>query len=483
MNFNNKIMLITYPDSIGKNLSELKEIVDRYYSGAVGGIHILPFFPSSADRGFAPMTYREVSPEFGDWEDIKALSENYYLMFDYMINHISAKSEYFKDFLKNKDNSQYKDLFIRYKNFWPGGEATAEQLDKVYKRKERPPYIEATFDDGSKEKIWCTFDEEQIDLNLDAPSTKEFVKNDLEFLADKGAGIIRLDALAYATKEIGTDCFFVEPRIWNILDDCKKVLAPKNVELLPEIHEHYKYQFKLSEHDSWVYDFALPVLTLYSLYSGKKDRLVNWLNICPRKQFTTLDTHDGIGIVDVKDLMSDEEIEYTKNYLFDNGANIKRSYNTAAYNNLDIYQVNCTYYSALGDNDAAYLLARAIQFFAPGVPMVYYVGLFAGSNDIELLEETKVGRNINRHYYTKDEAINEQNRPVVARLKKLMEFRNNCDAFKGDIKITDTGADNLLEITWKNGESFATLNADLSTKVFTVTYGDNGEAAKTLDLN
>ncbi len=144
------------------------------------------------------------------------------------------------------------------------------------------------------------------------------------------------------------------------------------------------------------------MLVLHALYSGHVNRLVHWMEICPRKQFTTLDTHDGIGVVDVKDLLTDEETEETREALC-KGANVKKIYSTEAYNNLDIYQINCTYYSALGNNDQAYLLARVLQCFAPGIPQIYYVGLLAGENDIELLESSKEGRNINRHYYDLEE--------------------------------------------------------------------------------
>lgn len=482
MKFNNRIMLITYSDSIGANLKEMTDVLNRYFSKAVGGVHILPFYPSSADRGFAPLTYREIDRNFGTWEDVEVLSRNYYLMFDYMINHISRSSEYFHDFLKQKDRSPYKDLFIRYKDFWPGGEVTQEDIDRIYKRKPRPPYIEAEFEDGTKEKIWCTFDEEQIDLNLSADATKEFNRGNLRFLSERGAGLIRLDALAYATKKAGTGCFFVEPDIWNILEECERILKLLDVEVLPEVHEHYRYQMELSKHGYWVYDFALPMLVLYSLYSGRKSPLEHWLKICPRKQFTTLDTHDGIGIVDVKDLLSDEEIDFTKEYLFTNGANIKKVYNTAAYNNLDIYQINCTFYSALGDNDRAYLLARAIQFFSPGIPQVYYVGLFAGRNDIKLLEETKVGRNINRHYYTLPEIEREVSRPIVQSLIRLMEFRNSYPAFDGEITLIENGKENILQILWQKDHFYTELQADLQSKEFSVVYLDKNSGRKTLVL-
>lgn len=141
----NKCMLITYSDSMGHNLADLNEILDKYFKNAVGGIHILPFFPSSGDRGFAPMDYHKVDPAFGDWSDVEHLAEKYYLMFDYMINHISAQSPYYKDFLEKKDASEYHDLFSRYKDFWENGEPTEEQVDAIYKRKPRAPYVEARF--------------------------------------------------------------------------------------------------------------------------------------------------------------------------------------------------------------------------------------------------------------------------------------------------------------------------------------------------
>ena len=175
MKLTNKIMLITYADSLGKNLSELKEMLETYFHKAVGGVHILPFFPSSADRGFAPMRYDMVDEQFGTYEDVRKIGEEYYLMFDFMVNHISRQSPYFKDFLEKKDASEYKDFFIRYKDFWENGEPTEEQVDLIYKRKPRAPYIDADFADGSSEKVWCTFGEEQIDLNVESEAVQKFI--------------------------------------------------------------------------------------------------------------------------------------------------------------------------------------------------------------------------------------------------------------------------------------------------------------------
>lgn len=477
----NQIMLITYGDSLGKNFQELRRVLRDCVGEAVGGIHLLPFFPSSGDRGFAPMTYREVDPAFGGWEDLEALSEDYYLMADYMINHISAQSAYYKDFLANKDDSPYRDLFIRYKDFWENGEPTPEQVDLIYKRKPRAPYVDAVFADGTAEKVWCTFGEEQIDINCPSETGKKFLRENLECLAGHGVAIVRLDAFAYATKKPDTNCFFVEPEVWELLDGAAQVLKPFGVTLLPEIHEHYSMQMRIAEKDYYVYDFALPMLLLNALYYGQSQYLKHWLEICPRKQFTTLDTHDGIGVVDVKDLLPDEEIEKTKEDIFQFGANVKKVYNTAKYNNLDIYQVNCTYYSALGDDDDAYLTARAVQFFAPGIPQVYYVGMLAGRNDIDLLERTKEGRNINRHYYTADEVEREVQRPVVNRLLELMRFRNSCKAFDGGFELLPC-PDSQLHIRRACGEDTAELKVDFSQKTYTVLAG-KGENLEVLFTN
>ena len=318
----NKCMLITYSDSMGHNLADLNEILDKYFKNAVGGIHILPFFPSSGDRGFAPMDYHKVDPAFGDWSDVEHLAEKYYLMFDYMINHISAQSPYYKDFLEKKDASEYHDLFIRYKDFWENGEPTEEQVDAIYKRKPRAPYVEARFADGTSEKVWCTFDEEQIDINCKSETAKRFIRDNLTTLCEHGAAMIRLDAFAYATKKAGTSCFFIEPDVWEFLKECEDIVKPYGVTLLPEIHEHYTMQEKIAKEDYYVYDFALPMLLINALYYGQTQYLKHWFEICPRKQFTTLDTHDGIGVVDVKDLLPDEEIKRTKDDIFKFGANV-----------------------------------------------------------------------------------------------------------------------------------------------------------------
>lgn len=471
MQIKNEAMLITYSDSLGKNMKDLKFVLETYIKESIGGVHLLPFFPSTGDRGFAPSDYTTVDPDLGSWEDVDALGEKYYLMFDFMINHISRESKFFQDFKKNHENSPYKDMFIRVHEFFPPGRPTQEDIDLIYKRKDKAPFQTVHFEDGTTEEVWNTFGEEQIDLDVKKEIVKAFIRETIKDMASHGCSLIRLDAFAYAVKKLDTNDFFVEPEIWDLLDEVRAEAAKYQVELLPEIHEHYSIQMKIADHDYFVYDFALPMVVLYSLYSGKSNRLANWLKMSPMKQFTTLDTHDGIGVVDARDLLTDEELDYTSEQLYKVGANVKRVYSSEKYNNLDIYQINSTYYSALGNDDASYLLSRILQCFAPGIPQIYYVGLLAGENDIELLEATKEGRNINRHYYTLEEIEKEVERPVVKQLLSLLRFRNTSKAFdlEGEIEIS-TPDESTIEIVRSSADhqSKARLVANLATKEFRI---------------
>ncbi|MDT3394737.1 MAG: sucrose phosphorylase [Bacillota bacterium] len=475
MMIENKVMLITYADSMGNNLSELKQVMQKYFESAIGGIHLLPFFPSTGDRGFAPKDYTVVDSKFGNWDDVQSLGEHYYMMFDFMINHISRESKFFQDFKQKHDESVYREMFIRVNDFFPKNRPNANDIDMIYKRKDKAPFQKVRFSDGSSEEVWNTFGEEQIDLNVAKDVTQKFIRDTIEDMAAHGCSLIRLDAFAYAIKKLDTNDFFVEPDIWELLNKVREEAQKFKIEILPEIHEHYSIQAKIAAHDYFIYDFALPMLVLHALYSGKAGRLAAWLRQSPMKQFTTLDTHDGIGVVDAKDLLTDEEIDYTTKKLYEEGANVKKIYSSASYNNLDIYQINSTYFSALGEHDDSYLLARALQMFAPGIPQVYYVGLLAGRNDIQLLEKTKEGRNINRHYYSVQEVGAEVQRPVVAKLLKLLQFRNEQNAFDLDGTIeVNVPSPSIIEIKRKNKEKTETAEiiADLQSKKFQI-YQNN----------
>lgn len=469
----NKIMLITYADSMGGDLPALNRALVNHFQDAVGGVHLLPFFPSSGDRGFAPLCYNQVEPAFGSWEDVSRLGEGRRLMVDFMINHLSRQSAEFLDFLAKHEESQWRDLFLRYKNFWPQGTPSPEEVERLYKRKPCMPCVDAEFADGSTEKIWCTFGDQQMDLDVRSETTRRFITDSLNGLMDRGAALIRLDAFAFAVKKLGTSCFFVEPDMWELLDGCKEIADKRGVELLLEMHDHYTIQQKLADHGYVVYDFALPVLMLHTLYTGSTTALKNWLEICPRNCHTTLDTHDGMGIADIKDLLTDSETENVIQRLMKNGANVKWSFKEGSNqeNLLNAYQMNATYYSALEENENAYLTARAIQFFCPGTPQVYYVGLLAGKNDEERYAASKLLTDVNRHSYTETEISEAAERGVVKRLKALMQFRNGFEAFDGSFEVEET-PDDILRIVRSQEDREAILTANVRDFTFEITCKD-----------
>lgn len=467
----NRVQLITYPDSLGANLVELHYFLRRHLDGAVGGVHLLPFYPSSADRGFAPLTHDTVDPAFGTWEDVERIGADLDLMVDFMVNHTSRQSIYFQDYMEKGAASEFADMFLTFHKLTPGGEPSAEELARVYTRKPRPPYTVIQRSDGSKEKLWCTFDYEQIDLDWWSAKTREVMRRQLIQLARRNVDVIRLDAVGYTTVKLGTNCFFVEPQIWELLDLLRGYAGAFGTAVLPEVHERHDYQLRLAARGYWVYDFALPLLVLHTLYHHTQRRLLEWLRICPRRQFTTLDTHDGLGVVDAAGLLDETELNRTLDGLYAKGSNVKRIYSSAAYQNLDIYQVNCTYFSALETNADAYLAARAIQFFTPGIPQVYYVGLLAGENDVALVERTRNGRDINRHPYPLEEAEAALQSPVVERLLALMRFRSRYPAFDGELSIGATPEDRL-ELTWRHQAAEATVRIDLRDYTTRIAYRD-----------
>lgn len=469
MALRNQIQLITYPDRFGQNLQELGQLLTRHFSAAIGGVHILPPYPSNADGGFSPLTHKEIDARYGTWADVEQIASKFDLCLDLTLNHISDESEEFKDFLAKGHRSEYADLFVHVDTLGP---ISADDLAKIHIRKEKEPFREVTFADGTTDRVWCTFTEEQIDLNYGSPKTYALMEDYIKFLSARGVKLLRLDAFGYTTKKIGTSCFLVEPDVYDILKWINGIANEYGVETLPEVHDHASYQYAIALHGMHPYAFALPPLLLYSLLDANSSYLKQWLRMCPRNQVTVLDTHDGICIPDVEGVLPKAEIQALIDNVSSRSADpILRRSAANVYSVGAIYQLTCTYYDALKRNDDAYIAARAIQFFTPGTPQVYYVGLLAGQNDHDLMEATGESRDINRHRYGIDEVEEAMKQPVVRRLLKLMEFRCAYPAFDGVFHLMYSN-ESSVAMCWRKGEFRCDLFVDLNFKKTTVGYVD-----------
>lgn len=477
----NKIQLITYVDRLGcNNLTDLKNLFQKELKGLFGGLHILPFYYpiDGEDAGFDPINHELIDPRLGDWEDLKELSQEVDIMADLIVNHVSAKSVQFQDYLEKGKDSEYAPLFLSYDTVFPNG-ASEKDILSIYRPRPSFPFTTFKLKDGSSKLIWTTFTSNQIDIDVSSEMGERYLDGILDTFQKAGITMIRLDAAGYAIKKQGTSCFMTEETFEFIAQLSEKAKA-KGIQALVEIHSYYKTQIEIAKRVDYVYDFALPVLVLDTLFNKNAGSLKKWLTVSPRNAVTVLDTHDGIGIVDVasengesgliEDVVLNKIVEQI--HLNSNKDSLKAT--GAAASNLDLYQVNCTYFDALGRNENAYLMARAIQFFVPGIPQVYYVGLFAGENDMELLAKTNVGRDINRHYYTKKEIDAHLERPLIQELQELMLLRNNHPAFEGTFNLLETAEDSL-HIKWINNKYWATLQIDLeemSMKITCSTYNN-----------
>ena len=480
MTAKNQVQLITYPDSLGGNLKTLNYILETYFPGLfTGGIHILPPFPSSGDRGFAPLTYLEIKPEFGTWEDVRWISKKHAVLIDLMVNHISAKSPYFQDFLDKGRKSEYADLFIPVDKIWQNGDPSQEDIEKIFLRRTEPFSDFTIKRTGVVERVWTTFGKttpsEQIDIDVNSKIAHHLLTEIMTKFSQNGIKIVRLDAVGYVIKKRGTSCFFLEPDIYQFLEWISELANSLGIDLLPEVHADYTIQFKLAEKGYWIYDFILPYTVLDALLNGTSKRLKEYLKIRPHRQFTMLDCHDGLPIKpDLNGLYRSEDARKVVDICLNRGANLSLIFSPKHkdLDGFDVHQIRGAFYSMLGCNDDAYLAARAIQFFAPGVPQVYYVGLLAGANDQSAVKRTGDGREINRHNFSVDEVERVVQRPVVQRLIKLIRFRNEYDAFDGIFHVQNS-EDWLLNLSWENKQKRCQLVVDLKNFKSSIQYTDD----------
>ena len=405
------VILITYGDLIHDHtespLVTLSKFCGSYLKRTINTLHILPFFPYSSDRGFAVIDFETVDPHLGTWLDIEDLESRYCLMFDGVVNHVSAHSRWFQEFLKG--NPFYKDFFIAFDS---PDELCSTDKAKIFRP--RTSDILTRFDTLLGPKwVWTTFSEDQVDLNYHNPDVLIRVIEVLLIYVRHGADIIRLDAVTYLWSEIGTSCVHLPQthEIVRLLRDVLDEVAP-SVSLITETNvphrENISYFGNGHDEAHMVYNFALPPLVLHTMYTQDATALTNWAAGLEKTSnqtalFNFLDSHDGIGLMAVQEILTPEEIDFIVAKATEHGGLI--SYKSGPDGREVPYEVNITWYSALnkedsGDDEAfkvkRFVASRVISLVLQGVPGIYLHSLIGSQNDIEAVLKTESKRAINR---------------------------------------------------------------------------------------
>jgi sucrose phosphorylase len=317
-----------------------------------------------------------------------------------------------------------------------------------------------------------------------SPQFRSVIEKFFEQFSSNGVRIVRLDAVGYLAKRAGTSCFWVQPETDEILAWLDGLAGRYDIAILPEVHAREEIQRGLAGRGSWIYDFILPYRILEALILHSPVHLAAYLAARPARQFTTLDCHDGVPVKpDLDGLYDGAEVRRVVETCVARGGNLSLivSPEHQDRDGFDVHQIRGTYYSLLDRDDDAYIAARAIQLFAPGVPQIYYVGLLAGENDQEAAARTGDGREINRHNFSREEIRAATRRHVVQRLERLIRLRNSHPAFDGEFDVGLT-AEERLRMTWATGTQACTLDVDFRSYRSHVGLTDPRGLRETFDL-
>ncbi|MHA6309387.1 sugar phosphorylase [Hafnia paralvei] len=407
------VVLITYADQFHQcnenNLTTLRGFYQRWLGDVFSHIHLLPFYPWSSDDGFSVVDYHQVAPSSGSWQDISQLNQITKLMFDFVCNHISAQSEWFQGYLNG--NKKYQDFFISVD--------PKTDLSAVTRPRALPLLTPFTLAEGSQQYIWTTFSADQIDLNFANPQVLLAMVDVLIHYLQQGADYVRLDAVGYMWKTIGTSCIHLEKthllvKLFRALVD---EIAPGTV-LITETNvphnDNVAYLGNGHDEAQMVYQFPLPPLVLHAIHSGSAQVLSRWANTLSESDnpdttwFNFLASHDGIGLNPLRGILPEEEILQLVDHLEQEGALVSWKYNPDGTRSP--YEINVTYMDALSQRNssdeqrlARFILAHAILLTFPGVPAIYVQSILGSRNNYSGVESLGYNRAINRQKYVLEE--------------------------------------------------------------------------------
>ncbi len=440
----NDVVLITYADMVHRSgeppLSSLNRLLTRRVKGAINSVHILPFYPWSSDDGFSVIDYREVKKEYGTWKEVDAIGENFKLMFDLVLNHCSTKSSWFKDYVSSIAPARHY-----FHEMDP-----SMDLSAVVRPRPWPLLTETQTRDG-KRYVWTTFSADQVDLNFSNPDVLfEFIDILLLYIAHS-AKLIRLDAVAFLWKTVGTNCIHLPEthEVVMLLRDLLDCVAPEVI-LLTETNVPHKENisyFGRGDEAHMVYQFSLPPLLLHGLLNGTAAHLTTWaasLGDLPKgcTYFNFTASHDGIGVRPLEGILDDAELSGLVQAVKDRGGRV--STRSQPDGSQKPYELNITYLDALSDLEnpdvgpERFLCSQALMLAMKGIPGVYFHSLVGTRNDYGGVEATGQNRSINRRKWDLDDLKKEidntksPHSKIFTRYVRMLRRRNSHPAFHPD---------------------------------------------------
>jgi sucrose phosphorylase len=490
------VVLITYGDSLKKEdevpLATLYEFANQYLKGVFSHIHFLPFFPYSSDDGFSVIDFFKIDPALGTWQEVAAIGQDFDLMFDYVVNHYSSKGQWFQNYLEGKDG--FTEFAIEVN--------PAMDLSMVTRPRSLPLLSEYKKKNGQTVHLWTTFSADQIDFNFKSLDVLEKMIDVLLFYADQGATILRLDAIAYLWKEIGTSCIHL-PQTHDMVKLFRAVLdlvAPDAI-ILTETNvphnENISYFGNGRDEAQMVYNFTLPPLLFYSMVKEDATVLSQWakglyLESAHNTFFNFTASHDGIGVRPLEGILDPAELDGLIETVKANEGQV--SYKQNPDGSESPYELNITYVDAIVADTSStradkFLASQSIQYALPGVPATYIHSLLGSRNWVEGVKQTGRARTINREKLPLEKLISELNDSESFRARVFFPYLNLIGTRKRQSAFHPNAGFDILQIDpkvfgikryRKNQTIYALTN--ISSKTVSVSLSEMASTDQTTDL-